>query len=81
MRNYYMQFEENQTQSMIDTKIMEFEARSRNAFQAQVRQAVFTLRSMWPCTAGLYMLHLPCAPHHGVETAPGASCERAVLLM
>lgn len=36
VRNYYMQFEESQTQSLIDSKIMEFEARTRNAFQAQV---------------------------------------------
>lgn len=31
-----MQFEESQTQSLIDSKIMEFEAKTRNAFQAQV---------------------------------------------
>lgn len=36
VRNYYMQFEESQTQSLIDSKIMEFEAKTRNAFQAQV---------------------------------------------
>ena len=37
VRNYYMQFEESQTQSLIDSKILEFEARTRGAFQAQVR--------------------------------------------
>eukprot|EP00884_Botryococcus_braunii_P018499 jgi/Botrbrau1/5332/Bobra.0346s0006.1 len=39
VRNYYMQFEEAQTQSLIDNKIMEFEAKSREAFQAQVAAA------------------------------------------
>lgn len=55
VRNYYMQFEENQTQSMIDDKIMEFEARSRNAFQAQVRQGSATT------LYGGRMLHFPSA--------------------
>jgi hypothetical protein len=36
VRNYYMQFEEAQTQDLIDSKILAFEARSRDAFQAQV---------------------------------------------
>ena len=36
VRNYYMQFEETQTQDEIDSKIKEFEERSRGAFAAQV---------------------------------------------
>lgn len=36
VRNYYMQFEETQTQDEIDIKIKEFEERSRGAFAAQV---------------------------------------------
>ena len=36
VRNYYMQFEEAQTQDLIDNKILEFKSRSREAFQAQV---------------------------------------------
>ncbi len=46
VRNYYMQFEESATQSAIDSKIMEFEARSRNAFQAQARAQP----SLHPCS-------------------------------
>ncbi len=36
VRNYYMQFEETQTQDEIDSKIKEFEERSKGAFAAQV---------------------------------------------
>ena len=36
VRNYYMQFEETQTQDEIDIKIREFEERSKGAFAAQV---------------------------------------------
>ncbi|CAK0785943.1 hypothetical protein CVIRNUC_009156 [Coccomyxa viridis] len=39
VRNYYMQFEETQTQDEIDIKIREFEERSKGAFAAQ--QAAF----------------------------------------
>lgn len=47
VRNYYMQFEEAQTQNLIDSKIMEYETRSREAFQAQVQQhaTAHTLRA------------------------------------
>lgn len=37
VRNYYMQFDLAQTQTLIDNKVMEYESRSREAFQAQVR--------------------------------------------
>ena len=33
VRNYFMQFEEAQTQSLIDSKIMEFEMKSRQGLQ------------------------------------------------
>ena len=33
VRNYFMQFEESQTQSLIDSKIMEFEMKSRQGLQ------------------------------------------------
>lgn len=36
MRNYYMMFEQNQTQGLIDNKLVDFEAKSRDNFQAQV---------------------------------------------
>ena len=36
MRNYYMMFEQNQTQGLIDDKLADFETKSRDSFQAQV---------------------------------------------
>lgn len=36
VRNYYMQFEESQTPSTMDARVKEFDARSREAFQAAV---------------------------------------------
>ena len=35
VRNYFMQFEESQTQSLIDSKIMEFEMKSRQGLQVK----------------------------------------------
>ena len=48
VRNYYMQFEEAQTQNLIDSKIMEYESRSREAFQAQVWRQSHT-KSLHTC--------------------------------
>ena len=36
VRNYYMMFEQNQTQGLIDNKLVDFESKSRDNFQAQV---------------------------------------------
>ena len=36
VRNYFMQFEEAQTQSLIDSKIMEFEMKSRQGLQVDL---------------------------------------------
>lgn len=36
VRNYYMMFEQNQTQGLIDNKLADFETKSRDNFQAQV---------------------------------------------
>lgn len=38
VRNYFMQFEEAQTQSLIDSKIMEFEMKSRQGLQVNTLQ-------------------------------------------
>lgn len=38
VRNYFMQFEEAQTQSLIDSKIMEFEMKSRQGLQVSTLQ-------------------------------------------
>lgn len=43
VRNYFMQFEEAQTQSLIDSKIMEFEMKSRQGLQVNCR-ARYNLR-------------------------------------
>lgn len=49
VRNYYMQFEETQTQDEIDSKIKEFEERSRGAFAAQVGAPAQSCRSLSCC--------------------------------
>lgn len=38
VRNYYMQFEEAQTQMMIDNKLSEYEQRARMGMPGQVRR-------------------------------------------
>ena len=55
VRNYYMQFEETQTQDEIDIKIKEFEERSRGAFAAQV-----SMHLSWPFST--FMPH-PVSAH------------------
>ncbi len=39
VRNYYMMFEHNQTQVAIETKLGDYESKSRDNFQAQVAPA------------------------------------------
>ncbi len=45
VRNYFMQFEESQTQSLIDSKIMEFEMKSRQGLQVNHQWEMHVLLS------------------------------------
>ncbi len=66
VRNYYMQFEEQQTQDMIDSKIREFEMRSREALQQQMSTFSGPQRPMLPPA-----MPPPGAPPPGTMPPPG----------
>lgn len=61
VRNYFMQFEEAQTQSLIDSKIMEFEMKSRQGLQVYFQHMLIPQLHVYFTTATYQGCHIASA--------------------